>query len=238
VPPRHHRTVDRVVAILEMVARNSRGMTLTAVSQTMGAPKSSVQELTNGLIAAGYLVERDGRLTLGSGPFVLSLMGNRIAALGLRHEMLEELHRALGHSVMVGIGVGDSLVYIDQVGVHPALEFVARNHSRRSLYATASGKIILAEMPPREMDAFLMSAPVNEAADVQAFLKELPSIRATRLAYNMGATVPDAIAVATPMTDAKGAFIASVCVAVEPDLEGEIEQIGKDLRGAVAALSL
>jgi IclR family acetate operon transcriptional repressor len=220
-----------------MVARSGRGMSLSAISQQLGAPKSSVQELTNGLVATGYLVEHDGKLSLGAAPFVLTLMGNRMAALGLRHEVLERIHQQIGHSVLVGVGVGDSVVYLDQLGDSPVLEFVARNHSRRSLYATASGKIVLSELPAKEMDAFLLAAPASESADVAAFLAELPKIRSTRLAYNLGATVPDSVAVATPLMDSAGTFIASICVAADRSLQGDIERIGEQLRDAVAGLA-
>ena len=36
------------------------------------AAKSSVQELTNGLLARGYLLEDDSRFHLGPGPFILA----------------------------------------------------------------------------------------------------------------------------------------------------------------------
>lgn len=238
MPPRHHRTVDRVVAILEMVARHGRDLSLSTISRELDAPRSSVQALTNGLVAAGYLVEHDQKLSLGAGPFVLTLMGNRIAALGLTHSTLEELHRKVGFSVMVGVGVGDSMVYVDQVGDSPTLEFVARNHSRRSLYATASGKIILAELPYKEMDSLLLSAPHSEAAAVQAFLTELPEIRRTKLAYNLGKTIPGAYAVATPLIDKQGDFVAAICTTVDQERVDEIEGIGEQLKQAVSEVAI
>lgn len=238
MPPRHHRTVDRVIAILEMTARAGKGLSLSAISEELDAPRSSVQALTNGLVASGYLLERDQKLSLGAGPFVLALMSNRIAALGLSHEMVEDLYRKVGVSVLLGIGVGDSLVYIDQVGDHPVLEFVARNHSRRSLYATASGKIILSELPAKEMDAFLLSAPHSKAGEIREFLTELPEIRRTRLAYNLGGTIAGANAVATPLTDSRGNFVASVCAALRPDETANIDEIGKRLKEAVSEVAI
>src|SRR6187402_1365301 len=59
MPARPHRTVDRVVEILEIVSLSQRGVTLTELATAMAAAKSSVQELTNGLLARGYLVEED-----------------------------------------------------------------------------------------------------------------------------------------------------------------------------------
>src|SRR4029077_19680235 len=61
MPARPHRTVDRVVEILETVSLSPRGVTLAELATAMGAAKSSVQELTNGLLARGYLIEEDRR---------------------------------------------------------------------------------------------------------------------------------------------------------------------------------
>ena len=46
MPARHHRTVDRTVAIIEQTARSRDGVTLAELAKTLSAPKSSVQELT------------------------------------------------------------------------------------------------------------------------------------------------------------------------------------------------
>jgi IclR family transcriptional regulator, acetate operon repressor len=56
MPARPHRTVDRVIQILETVSLSPRGITLAELATALGAAKSSVQELTNGLLARGYLI--------------------------------------------------------------------------------------------------------------------------------------------------------------------------------------
>jgi DNA-binding IclR family transcriptional regulator len=238
MPPRHHRTVDRVVSILELVARSGRGLSLASISQELGAPKSSVQVLANGLVATGYLVEHDQKLTLGSGPFVLSLIGNRIAAMGLSHELLEELYAELGYGLLVGIGLGDSAVYVDHAGAGPELEFFARNHIRRPLFVTAAGKIILSELPAREMDSFVINSSADEKKDAQAFLAELPTIRATGLAYNLGKTMPGMIVVATPLRDGDGQFVASIAALTYANLKPDIEEMGTRLHQAVSRIKL
>ena len=55
MPARPHRTVDRVTGILETVSLSPRGVTLAELAAALGAAKTSIQELTNGLLARGYL---------------------------------------------------------------------------------------------------------------------------------------------------------------------------------------
>jgi DNA-binding IclR family transcriptional regulator len=49
-----------VTTILEAAAAHPEGVKLTALSVLLDAPKSSVHGLVNGLLATGYLLDRDG----------------------------------------------------------------------------------------------------------------------------------------------------------------------------------
>jgi IclR helix-turn-helix domain len=72
MPARPHRTVDRVVQILDTMSLNPRGVTLAELATALEAAKSSVQELTNGLLARGYLIEEVGTSSRRSAPASLA----------------------------------------------------------------------------------------------------------------------------------------------------------------------
>ena len=237
MPARPHRTVDRVVQILETVSVSPRGLTLAELAATLNAAKTSVQELTNGLLARGYLTEEDHRFHLGPGPFILASRANRLAALSLDHEFVVELNKVLGCNVLVGVRVGDSIVFTDHVGAEsPALTFVARTHARRPLYTSAAGKTRLANVPDEEMYRLLDLAGPDEAGAVAQFLAELPEIRARRLAFNRGATLADAFVVATPLVAPDGGLIAAISAAVDPADADRLDDVGEQLKQAVAKL--
>ena len=130
--------------------------------------------------------------------------------------------------------MGRSLVYVDQLGDEPALEFAARNHSRRSLYGTASGQVILASSPPQEMDELLHAATAAEQGEVKRFLAELPAIRATGLAYNPGLTVPEVYSVATALRGPDGALIGAVCAIGRAGLRESLPAIGRQIQRLLA----
>jgi DNA-binding IclR family transcriptional regulator len=238
MPARPHRTVDRVTAILETVSLTPQGVTLAELATALDAAKSSVQELTNGLLARGYLVEDDGRFHLGPGPFILAARTNKLAALSLDHRFVVELNRVLGCNVLVGVRVGDAIVFVDHVGQEsPALTYVARTHARRPLYPSAAGKTLLANLPDEEMYRVLDLAGPERADDVRRFLAELPEIRATGLAFNRGTTLADAFVVATPLVARDGSVIAAISAAVEPPEADRLDQLGEELKRAVADLA-
>jgi DNA-binding IclR family transcriptional regulator len=237
MPARPHRTVDRVVEILETVSLSQRGVTLSELATAMGAAKSSIQELTNGLLARGYLIEQDRRFHLGPGPFILAARANKLAALSLNHEFVAELGKSLGCTVLVGVRVGDAIVFTDFVGEEsPSLTFVARTHARRPLYTTAAGKTLLANVPDDEMYRLLDLAGPEQAGEVRQFLTELPEIRSRRLAFNRKSTLADASAVATPLLAPDGSLIAAISAAVDTSQADRLDEIGEELKQAVATL--
>ena len=237
MPARPHRTVDRVTGILETVSLSPRGVTLAELATALGAAKTSIQELTNGLLARGYLIEEEHRFHLGPGPFILASRANKLAALSLDHEIVAELGKALGCPVLVGVRVGDAMIFTDYTGQEsPSLTFAARTHARRPLYTSAAGKILLANVPDDEMHRLLDLAGPDQAGDVRQFLTELPEIRSRRLAFNRGVTIADAFVVATPLLARDGRLIAAISAAIDRSEADRLDDLGEELKKAVAAL--
>jgi DNA-binding IclR family transcriptional regulator len=235
MPPRHHRTVGRTVGIMEEASRAADGISLAELAQRLDAPKSSIHELTNGLLATGYLIERDGRFLLGPGAFVLSLNTAGLPVRQVQHEELERAQERVGLSLFVGARVGDEQVFVDQAGEDVLMDFVSATHPRRPLLITATGKIILAFMPSADRNDFLKRKQRAEPEPVAAFLEELGEIRTSQLAYNLGSTVPGRYAIATPLIDPEGTFLAAICAVGGAEIADNLADVGQTLREAVAA---
>lgn len=189
------------------------------------------------VLARGYLTEEERRFHLGPGPFILATRANKLAALSLDHQFVAQLGKVLGCTVLVGVRVGDAIVFIDRVGEEsPSLTFVARTHARRPLYTSAAGKILLANVPDDEMHRLLDLAGPEQAGDVRQFLTELPEIRSRRLALNRGATFADAFVVATPLLEPDGSLVATISAVVDASEADRLADIGEELKNAVATL--
>ncbi|WP_323181388.1 IclR family transcriptional regulator C-terminal domain-containing protein [Streptomyces sp. NBC_00154] len=140
-------------------------------------------------------------------------------------------------TVLVGVRVGDALVFADHAGQEsPNLTFVARTHARRPLFTTAAGKTLLASVPDEEMYRLLELAGAEQAGEVRQFLVELPEIRSRRLAFNRGVTFKDAFAVATPLLASDGSPIAAISAAVDPSEADRLDDVGEELKKAVAVV--
>jgi DNA-binding IclR family transcriptional regulator len=233
MPPRHHRTVDRTVAIMEEASRASNGVSLAELAQRLKAPKTSIQELTNGLLATGYLVERDRRFLLGPGAYVLSLATAGGPLREVKHEELERAQERVGMTLFLGTRVGDDHVFVDRAGEDVLMDFVSATRPRRPLLITATGKVILSYMPQAERNEFLRRKEDEEPEVVAAFLEELPEIRERRLAFNRARTVPGRYAVASPLLGPDGAYVATLCAVGPTEVEQILDEVGARLIAAV-----
>src|SRR5829696_2585268 len=100
-----HRAANRVVDILELLAKRPDGLTLRDVSAQLEAPKSSLLPLLRALTARGYLAQgRAGEYRLGHGALDLG------AATPAHRELVDvarpaaaELMRRTGETVFVGV---------------------------------------------------------------------------------------------------------------------------------------
>ena len=237
MPARPHRTVDRVIEILETVSLSPRGVSLAELAAALDAAKSSVQELTNGLLARGYLIERTAGFTSGRGRSSSPRARTSWPRCHLITGSWPSWPRLLGCTVLVGVRVGDAIVFTDLVGEEsPSLTFVARTHARRPLYTSAAGKTLLANVPDDEMYRLLDLAGPEQAGEVRQFLAELPEIRSRRLAFNRGVTLADAFAVATPLLAPDGSLIAAISAAVDASEADRLDAIGEQLKKTVATL--
>ena len=129
--------------------------------------------------------------------------------------------------------VGDDQVFVDQAGEDVLMDFVSSTHPRRPLLTTATGKIILAYMPSAERNEFLRRMEHEQPDVVADFLEQLAEIRSTQLALNHASTVPGRYAVATPLIDPDGSFLAAICAVGGAELADRLPQVGATLREAV-----
>ncbi|WP_375000672.1 IclR family transcriptional regulator [Aeromicrobium sp. CTD01-1L150] len=178
---KRHRMVDRVAAILESVARSSEGLTLTDLARTLDAPVSSIQGLVNGLIATGYLEERERRYFLGTAPYLLNLIVGRRMVTRVTPTELENISAETGLTTLLAIAVGSDVFYIDSCTSEARYEYLSKNLVRRSLIRTSSGWVLLSGMPQRDLWAYLSSRPPEDEELVERFLRALGDIRETGL---------------------------------------------------------
>ncbi|SLM98917.1 Transcriptional regulator, IclR family [Brevibacterium yomogidense] len=190
-PVAEHRTVSRVVGILEVVARARRPVPLSVLAAQLDAPKSSLHGLVGGLLHRGYLSEIDGGYRLGAGAHALLAPAGSSLPL-LLGESCAEIAVRTGETVTLATRVGDrSVVYVHSEPSAFEVCYRPRLRERRPILPTSAGKLFLAHDDDR--DSVLARADEDHR---RRFLTEIDSIRASGMAFNRGETVSDLGAVA------------------------------------------
>ena len=210
-----HRTVSRIMAILEaVVASEPVGLRLADLPDMIGAPKSSVHGLARGLVATGYLREHQGRYFQGPAVAMLTGRGGQFPAAyhhALRHA-LEQLSKAWNETAVLATLAGDSVVNLDVVEPDQLIRAAPPVRERCPLWPGSYGKVFLAFMDPRRRDAYLRRQH-KDPHEQARILADLETIRATGVAFDRGESIPDLYGAASPITVAGIDVMLAIAVA-------------------------
>jgi IclR family transcriptional regulator, acetate operon repressor len=146
--------VDRSLSVLETLAASPSGLSLGALAQRIGLPKSAAHRLLQTLAARGY-VYQDAR----SQDYCLSL---KLALLGFRYldarrlpdllqGVLDRLAHDTGEYCRIAVVEGDGLAWIARAqGAKMGLRYDPPMGREVVLHATATGKAWLASLPEEQ----------------------------------------------------------------------------------------
>lgn len=245
-----HRAANRVVDILELLAKSPDGLALRDVSAQLEAPKSSLLPLLRALTARGYLVQgRAGEYRLGPGAVELG------AATPGQRELVEiarpaavELMRRTGETVFIGTLSSDrrSIVYVDRVESDHVIRYAAGVGDRRPLHATSSGKAILAFLPEEEREEILRAVSLSRHTErtvtsLAALRASLDDARRTGVCVTIDELVAGASGIAAPVFDRFGRVAGTCAIGgpterVKPRLKMLAGEVKATARGLSARL--
>jgi DNA-binding IclR family transcriptional regulator len=210
----------KVLDVLDAFDAPGPGLTLTELTQKLGLPKSTVLRLLRTLENRGYLERQadSGRYQLG---FKLFGLGSRVAArfdvVDVAGPVMARLREACGDTVNLGVLDGLEVVFVAVLeSLHP-LRKTARVGDREPAYCTASGRAMLAHLPPAEARTLLESGRLvpltpRTNCDLGSLLDLLVQVRRRGVAMDDEETVPGARCVGAAVLDHRGAVCAGISV--------------------------
>lgn len=239
------QSVDRAVAILEILAREGKAG-VTDIARELGVHKSTAFRLMAALDRR-ELVAQDsvrGKYRLGVG--IVRLAGAAGARLDLVQEsrpVCQALAREMGETVNVAVLSGSDALYLDQVAGPSALSPHNWAGQRIPLHATSDGKVLLAYLPPGRA-AECLKAPLQRFTDrTITSLPQLDRVLAEVRERGYATTIEELevglTAIAAPVRNADGDVIASISTS-GPSFRiptGRIPTIAAAVRRAAAETS-
>ena len=197
-----------------------RQMSLTEVATATGLARPTARRLLLTLQELGYVRGVDARFELT--PRVIELGMAYVASLGLwdvARPHLEALVGRTGESSSMAQLDGSDIVYVARVSVPKIIALRVEIGTRFPAVQTSQGKVLLAALPPAELDRVLAEPsrsglPAYIGRTPAQLADELVSVRARGWALADEELAPGVRSVAVPVRDGTGAVRAAMNVTV------------------------
>ena len=236
-------TIERVLALVRLIAEADRAMGLLEIGKTLDMPKSTTHRLCAALERQGFLQkEIDGKKYL-PGPVLRDVAMGILSGASYRmerHAILESLSEDVGETCNLAYPDGSGMVYADRVETKWPLRLQFPIGSKVPLHCTASGKMYLASLDRRRQRKLLSILPMERLTplttiDAEQLLSELAEVRANDYSTDRGELVAGMIAVAVPIRDDGGNLVGTVSLQapeIRMTLEAAIDYVPRLRRAA------
>jgi DNA-binding IclR family transcriptional regulator len=220
-----NQSLEKAILLLERLLAHPY-LSLSDVARLSGINKTTCYRLLRTLAAAGYVTydRETGRYSLGLKLFELGTWA--VARLPVRQQGLEIMQRlgaATGKSVFLSILLENASVCIEEIHSADAVWLGSQVGTRLPLYATATGKVLLA-FAPAFRDHYLQNASLQaitprSIVDPAAIRRDLERVAAEGWALNDEETEIGVRYVAAPIRIQSGEVIAAL------SLGGSVESL-------------
>ncbi|HJQ06680.1 MAG TPA: IclR family transcriptional regulator [Nocardioides sp.] len=212
---------EQTLAILRYLSSQARPVQATAISRSLGLPRSTTYHLLNTLIDYGFVVHYPDQRVFG-----LGLGAHELGSGYARQEPLQRLARRpiatladrCGNSAHFSVLLGRDVVYVIEERAPGRPPLVTDVGVRLPAMSTASGKAMLAALPAAQVKALYADrdafADHGDAApgSLSTLRRLLVDVRARGWSTEDGEVSEGMASIAMPVLDGAGYPVAAVAV--------------------------
>jgi IclR family acetate operon transcriptional repressor len=235
------QSVDRALALIEVLAGSASGMPLTELTQRASLNISTGHHLLATLIKWGYVARTNGRR------YALGARGLHLAQAFLKQVDLprraqphaERISEETGETVRLAVLQGDAVTtLLTREGRHAVRVDAGGVGYHGAAHATALGKAMLAWLPEHEIKRILsvrgMAAfTPNTITDPDLMIEELRLVRRNGHAVDREEFQPGVVCVGAAIRNHLGAVVGAISASA-PTLRAETAHLGR-MRDCVMA---
>ncbi len=185
------RVIARAADILTALSKHADGLSLGEIASQVGLPRSTVQRIVQALDEANFVIAASPTSGVRLGPALLVLAASvkQIGIAELARPLVLQLSRDTGETVDLAVLGTHKAVVVDQIhGTHPLLAVSAVGGSI-PLHCSASGKVLLAALPPERLATLrkkitLSPSTKNSITTWAALDRELDTVRRTGISID------------------------------------------------------
>jgi DNA-binding IclR family transcriptional regulator len=236
--------IHAVLDVLESLAADGP-QALADLTRHVGLSKTTVHRVCGALVERGWIVRdpQSSAYSLGVRAIGVGAAAAESPAVVAFRPVAADLLALHNETVHLTLLDGDESLFIAKVETTHAVRLVAAIGSRLPAFASASGRVLLADLPSEAIevtyaDRRLVTPTGRELGDVQDLLRLLAGVRERGYAENIEETSLGLHCIAVPVRNARGrALVAmTLCVPI-----GRIDPVRRDklladLRASAARL--
>ncbi|MFZ6990558.1 IclR family transcriptional regulator [Curtobacterium sp. RRHDQ66] len=220
---------DSTLRILTVLGAQRGPMAATVIATRLGLPRSTVYQLLATLVDHGFVIHlpESRRYALGLASFELGSGFTRQQPLSLLGApLLATLVDRTGESAHLAVMHGAEVVYVVEERARHRPTLITEVGVRLPAHLTASGKAMLAALPPAQLralypsDSAFVSRTGTGPSDGRALRAELALIREAGVATEVGAVTQGLASVGVAVLDGSGWPVASVACTYRSDDDG------------------
>jgi DNA-binding IclR family transcriptional regulator len=214
----------RCLQVLELLAEDPFELSLSALAERLALPRPSAHRLCTTLLEAN-LIEQNPETRR----YILAPKALWVGSGYVRHSAvyrasffpMQDLAKSVTGTVQLGVLDNGHVLFVHSVGYAGSPHAFADVGLRRSLHATASGKIFLAAMPWTEVEK-VMSAQCDRYTDktitsVPRMKQEIAEIQRKNYALNIEELLPGYWVLAAPVIGRDGKTLAAISLTLSTE---------------------
>ncbi len=211
------RGAERILEVIEWLACQSAGRTLTDVVADLDLPKSSALMLLRTLVQNGYVMRDDAGLY-----HMRRLPGEASAdrrawgtVLRLVDGSLREAVRLTDETGFIGVfDDAQQVRYLNKMLPAREIRYDRDISVARIAAHVATGQVLLAGLPEAELKAYCATlAQSHEDVDVDALIAQIQTVRVDGYSLNLQGRIEGAAGMAAPIFDRNGHMVAALNIA-------------------------
>ncbi|MCC7370718.1 MAG: IclR family transcriptional regulator [Chloroflexi bacterium] len=214
------QSVGRALDLFERLVSAERELGLRDLGEACALPVGTVHRLLGSLVERGYARQNPATRRYTVGPNALELARRILARddLPSRAEpFLRRLAQLTGESANLAALDGSQAVYLVHAAPPRTIRMFTEVGNRAPLYATGTGKVLLAHLEPVRLDAILGRLELRAYTPTtlttrEGLLAELAKIRRRGHAHDDGEFEEGAHCIAVPVRDGTQRVVAALSI--------------------------
>lgn len=229
------RSSMRAVDVFKAFQAARRPLSLTELSQRTDIPVSTCHAVMKLLAQEGFLYFVSSREAYPTRLLwqITEEIRRHDPVVQLLEPALAELRNEVDETVILGVRQGDEVVYLLVLESSQAIRYSSNVGDHKPLHSSAIGKLMLADLEPGALDAWIKTHPLKRATEATlttatALRQDLRQTAERSYSVTRGENVADVMALAAPVRFG-GSLLGVAVAGPMPRMEAAEQRLAKKL---------